>query len=116
MCGLGALGIYLLKYGFEKVIFNDINPEMIEALKEPTNDIVTGVRGVLERIPPELLGDIMRNGILFTGGGALLKGLDKLVSKHTGIPVRIADDAVSCVAKGTGIALENLSSLVNSHL
>jgi len=104
-----------LKTGLPSSI-NVSSMEMIEALKEPTNDIVTGVRGVLERIPPELLGDIMRNGILFTGGGALLKGLDKLVSKHTGIPVRIADDAVSCVAKGTGIALENLSSLVNSHL
>lgn len=90
--------------------------EMIEALKEPANDIVAGVKGVLERIPPELLGDIMRNGILFTGGGSLLYGLDKLVSNHTGIPVKIADDAVSCVAKGTGIALESLSSLVNSHL
>ena len=58
----------------------------------------------------------MKNGILFTGGGALLSGLDMLVSKHTGIPVKIADDAVSCVAKGTGLALENINSLVNSHL
>ena len=58
----------------------------------------------------------MKNGILFTGGGALLRGLDKLVEKNTGIPVKIADDAVSCVANGTGIALENLSSLINSHL
>ena len=90
--------------------------EMMEALKEPANDIVTGVKGVLERIPPELLGDIMKNGILFTGGGSLLYGLDKLVSMHTGIPVRIADDAVSCVAKGTGIALEKIDSLINSHL
>ena len=90
--------------------------EMLEALKEPATDIVTGVRGVLERIPPELLGDIMKNGILFTGGGSLLKGLDKLVEKNTGIQVKIADDAVSCVAKGTGIALENLDSLINSHL
>lgn len=90
--------------------------EMLTALAEPTADIVNGVKGVLERTPPELLGDIMRNGILFTGGGALLRGLDKLVEKNTGIPVKIADDAVSCVANGTGIALENLSSLINSHL
>ncbi len=90
--------------------------EMMEALKEPANDIVTGIKGVLERIPPELLGDIMKNGILFTGGGSLLYGLDKLVTMHTGIPVRIADDAVSCVAKGTGIALEKIDSLINSHL
>lgn len=90
--------------------------EISEALKEPANAIVAGVRGVLERIPPELLGDIMRNGILFTGGGALLQGLDKLVTKNTGIPVRIAEDAISCVARGTGIALEKLDSLINSHL
>lgn len=90
--------------------------EMLTALAEPTADIVNGVKGVLERTPPELLGDIMKNGILFTGGGVLLRGLDKLVEKNTGIPVKIADDAVSCVANGTGIALENLSSLINSHL
>lgn len=90
--------------------------EISEALKEPANAIVAGVRGVLERIPPELLGDIMRNGILFTGGGALLQGLDKLVTKNTGIPVKVAEDAISCVARGTGIALENLDSLINSHL
>lgn len=90
--------------------------EMLTALAEPTADIVNGVKGVLERTPPELLGDIMKNGILFTGGGAMLRGLDKLVEKNTGIPVKIADDAVSCVANGTGIALENLSSLINSHL
>ena len=90
--------------------------EILDALREPANDIVAGVKGVLERIPPELLSDIMKNGILFTGGGALLWGLDKLVSRQTGIPVKIAEDAVSCVAKGTGIALENLDSIVNSHL
>lgn len=90
--------------------------EMPDALREATNDIVNGVKGVLERTPPELLGDIMKNGILFTGGGSLLTGLDKLVSKNTGIPVKIADDAVSCVANGTGIALEHLGTLVNSHL
>lgn len=90
--------------------------EMMTALSEATADIVNGVKGVLERTPPELLGDIMKNGILFTGGGALLTGLDKLVTKHTGIPVKIADDAISCVAKGTGMALENINSLINSHL
>lgn len=90
--------------------------EMLDALKEPAADILAGVRGVLERIPPELLSDIMKNGILFTGGGSLLYGLDKLISQNTGIPVKIADDAVSCVAKGTGIALENLDSIINSHL
>lgn len=90
--------------------------EMLEALSEPSMDIVNGVKGVLERTPPELLGDIMKNGILFTGGGSLLCGLDALVTKHTGIPVKTADDAVSCVANGTGIALENLNALINSHL
>lgn len=90
--------------------------EMLEALSEPSMDIVNGVKGVLERTPPELLGDIMKNGILFTGGGSFLCGLDALVTKHTGIPVKTADDAVSCVANGTGIALENLNALINSHL
>ncbi len=90
--------------------------EMLDALKEASMNIVNAVKGVLERIPPELLGDIMRNGILLTGGGALLRGLDKLIQAHTGITVKIADDAVSCVAKGTGIALENIDSLINSHL
>ncbi len=90
--------------------------EMLAALTEPATDIVNGVKGVLERTPPELLGDIMKDGILFTGGGSLLKGLDMLVAKHTGIKVKIAPDPVSCVANGTGEALENLSSLINSHL
>ena len=90
--------------------------EICEAIIEPATDIVNGIKGVIERIPPELLGDIMRNGILFTGGGSLLHGLDKLVTLHTGIGVKIADDAVSCVANGTGLALENLDSLVNRHL
>ncbi len=90
--------------------------EILDALKEASMDIVNAVKGVLERIPPELLGDIMRNGILLTGGGALLRGLDKLIQTHTGINVKIAEDAVSCVAKGTGIALENIDSLINSHL
>jgi len=90
--------------------------EILDALKEPASDIVSGVKGVLERIPPELLSDIMKEGILFTGGGSLLYGLDKLLTQHTGIKVRIADDAVSCVARGTGIALENIDSLINSHL
>jgi rod shape-determining protein MreB len=90
--------------------------EIMDALREASMDIVNAVKGVLERIPPELLGDIMRNGILLTGGGALLRGLDKLIQTHTGISVKIAEDAVSCVAKGTGIALENIDSLINSHL
>ncbi len=104
-----------LKTGLPSCV-NVSSLEILDALKEASTDIVNAVKGVLERIPPELLGDIMRNGILLTGGGALLKGLDNLISASTGIPVKIAEDAVSCVAKGTGIALENIDSLINSHL
>ena len=104
-----------LKTGLPSSV-NVSSMEIIEALKEPANDIVSGVKGVLERIPPELLSDIMKNGILFTGGGSLLYGSDKLVTQHTGIKVQIAENAVSCVARGTGIALENIDSLINSHL
>ena len=85
--------------------------EMLEALIEPAMMIVDSVHSVLERTPPELVADISDKGIYMTGGGSLLDGLDKLIQEKTGINVMIAQDTVSCVANGTGKALENLDSL-----
>ena len=85
--------------------------EMLEALIEPAMMIVDSVHSVLERTPPELVADISDKGIYMTGGGSLLDGLDKLIQEKTGINVMIAQDTVSCVAIGTGKALENLDVL-----
>ena len=85
--------------------------EMMEALIEPAMMIVDAVHGVLEKTPPELVAEISDKGIYMTGGGALLDGLDKLLKEKTGINVMIAQDTVSCVALGTGKALDNLDSL-----
>lgn len=85
--------------------------EMMEALEEPANMIIDAVHSVLERTPPELSSDISEKGIYMTGGGCLVDGLDKLLTEKTGINVMIADDAISCVALGTGKALDNLDSL-----
>jgi rod shape-determining protein MreB len=87
--------------------------EMREALSETISTIIEAVRAVLEQTPPELAADISDKGIYMTGGGALLYGLDKLMEKRTGVPVHIADDAISCVVYGTGKALENLDLLQN---
>ena len=85
--------------------------EMMEALIEPAMLIVDAVHGVLEKTPPELAADISDRGIYMTGGGSLLDGLDKLLQEKTGINVMIANDTVSCVALGTGKALDNLDIL-----
>ena len=85
--------------------------EMMEALEEPGRLIVDAVHSVLERTPPELAADISDKGIYMTGGGSLLNGLDQLIKEKTGINVMIAQDAVSCVALGTGKALDNLDVL-----
>ena len=85
--------------------------EMMEALIEPAMMIVDAVHSVLEKTPPELAADISDRGIYMTGGGSLLDGLDKLLKEKTGINVMIANDAVSCVALGTGKALDNLDVL-----
>ena len=85
--------------------------EMMEALDEPVNMIVDAVHSVLEKTPPELAADISDRGIYMTGGGCLIDGLDKLLQERTGINVMIAEDAVSCVALGTGKALDNLDNL-----
>ena len=85
--------------------------EMLEALIEPAMMIVDAVHSVLEKTPPELAADISDRGTYMTGGGCLVDGLDKLLQEKTGINVMIADDAVSCVALGTGKALDNLDKL-----
>ena len=85
--------------------------EMMEAFEEPVERILEAVHNVLERTPPELVADISNNGIVMTGGGSLIWGFDKLVASKTGIPTRVADEAVSCVAYGTGNCLENLASM-----
>ncbi|MNT02582.1 Rod shape-determining protein MreB [compost metagenome] len=85
--------------------------EMLEALIEPAMQIVDAVHSVLEKTPPELAADISDKGIYMTGGGCLVDGLDKLLQEKTGINVMIAQDTVSCVALGTGKALDNLDVL-----
>ena len=85
--------------------------EMLEALIEPAMMIVESVHSVLEKTPPELAADISDRGIYMTGGGCLVDGLDKLIQAKTGINVMIAQEAISCVALGTGKALDNLDSL-----
>jgi rod shape-determining protein MreB len=84
--------------------------EITEALGENLREIIQIVKGVLEVTPPELCSDIMDRGIVISGGGALLRNIDQLISKVTGVPARIADDPLFCVARGTGIVLENLDA------
>ena len=88
--------------------------DMLEALKESMEVIVETIHTVLERTPPELAADISNTGIVMTGGGALLYGLDKLITESTGIDVKIADDPISCVAIGTGRSLESVEILETS--
>ena len=85
--------------------------EMLEALTEPAMLIVDAVHSVLEKTPPELAADISDRGIYMTGGGCLIDGLDKLLQAETGINVMIAQEAISCVALGTGKALDNLDKI-----
>jgi rod shape-determining protein MreB len=82
-----------------------------EALAEPTSAIVEAVKVALEATPPELAADIVDKGIVLTGGGSLLAGLDQVLREETGLPVSIADDPLSCVALGTGRVLENPKSM-----
>ena len=82
-----------------------------EALSGVLIDIVRAVRSTLDATPPELVEDIMERGIIVCGGGALLAGLDQLFAHETLMPVRIADDPLTCVVRGTGIVLEEIDSL-----
>ncbi len=80
--------------------------EILEALQEPLSAIVQAVKSALEQSPPELASDIAESGLVLTGGGALLRDLDKLLSEETGLPVIVADDPLTCVARGGGKAME----------
>ncbi len=90
--------------------------EMAEALIEPAMQIADAVHSVLERTLPELVGDISQNGIVLTGGGGLMWGLDTLLQKRTGIDVHIADEAISCVAYGTGKALDYINKIPDDSI
>jgi rod shape-determining protein MreB len=85
--------------------------EIREALKEPLSSILESVRITLERCPPELSADLVERGIVMAGGGALVRGIDRLVAKETGLPVHIAEDPMSAVAEGTGQVLQNIEFL-----
>jgi rod shape-determining protein MreB len=85
--------------------------DALEALHEPLHGIVAAVRSALEQTPPELCSDVQERGIMLTGGGALLRDLDKLISEETGLYVQVAEDPLTCVARGGGRALE----LIDMH-
>jgi rod shape-determining protein MreB len=85
--------------------------EILEALTDPLNSIVSAVKSALEQTPPELAADIAEKGMVLTGGGALLRDIDRLLMEETGLPVVIADDPLTCVVRGSGKALENVDRL-----
>ena len=85
--------------------------EILEALSEPLNAIVSTVKIALEQTPPELSSDIAETGIVLTGGGALLKDLDRLLQEETGLPVYVAEEALTCVVRGSGMALDYIEKL-----
>jgi rod shape-determining protein MreB len=81
--------------------------EVMEAMEPPLQQIIGAVRLVLEQTPPELSSDIIDKGMVMSGGGSLLRNIDKLLTQVTGVPCHVADDALNCVARGTGLALEH---------
>ncbi|MDX1670482.1 MAG: rod shape-determining protein, partial [Limnobacter sp.] len=85
--------------------------EFLEALTEPLNAIVSAVKSALEQTPPELGADIAERGMMLTGGGALLRDLDRLLMEETGLPVHVAEDPLTCVVRGCGMALERMDKL-----
>ena len=85
--------------------------EVLEALADPLSQIVQAVLSALEQTPPELAADIAERGLVLTGGGALLRGLDRLLSEETGLPVLIADEPLTCVVRGSGKALDMVGKL-----
>ena len=96
-----------LAEGVPKVV-SITSSEVLDALREPLSGIVAAVRQALEQTPPELCADVAERGIVLTGGGALLRDLDRLISEETGLHVQVADDPLTCVARGGGRALELL--------
>lgn len=108
-CVMDVRGLHLLS-GLPRTITVKA-PEIREAMSEPLSVIIEAVKRTLERTPPELAADIIDRGIMLAGGGALLKGLDTLISHETGIVVHVAADPLSCVVLGTGRVLENFKQL-----
>lgn len=84
-----------------------------EALLQPVRTIVENIKAVVEEVPPEIVSDIMHRGIVLAGGGALLRGLDQLIAAETMIPVLVAEDPLTCVARGTGVIVEDLEALAD---
>jgi rod shape-determining protein MreB len=93
--------------------FNVSSNEILEALTEPLNAIVSAVKQALEQTPPELGADIAEKGMVLTGGGALLRDLDRLLMEETGLPVIVAEDPLTCVVRGSGRALEEMDKLAS---
>ena len=85
--------------------------EMMEAFEEPTERILESIHAVLERTPPELVADVSTNGIMMTGGGSLVYGFDKLITSRTGIATSVAENAIACVAEGTGRSLDMITDM-----
>ena len=85
--------------------------DIFEAMREPISSIVDAIKYTLEKTPPELAADIMTRGIYLAGGGALIRGIDKIITKETGMPVRIADNPLDCVVNGAGNVALNLDVL-----
>ena len=100
--------------GLPKTI-NVSSKEIRTAIEEPVTDIVLAVRNTLEKCPPELASDLIDRGIVLAGGGALLRGLDRLITEETGLFVTVAEDPLRAVAKGTGIMLQNMDDLLTNQ-
>jgi rod shape-determining protein MreB and related proteins len=96
-----------LATGFPRTI-DVMSNEITESIQEQLREIIQTIKSVLQETPPELCADVMERGIVISGGGALLKNIDILITRVTGVPARIADDPLLCVAKGTGTVLDNL--------
>lgn len=95
---------------------NVTSSDVTEALQNELEAVISAIKRVLHETPPELSADIMDKGMVLSGGSSLLRNIDQLISRTTGVPVYVADDALLCVAKGTGVALENLDSYKRSIL
>ncbi|MCX6810908.1 MAG: rod shape-determining protein [Candidatus Berkelbacteria bacterium] len=90
--------------------------DLVKAVKSPLADIIAAVKSVLQQTPPELASDVMDKGIIISGGGALLRNIDTLLTKVTGVPCQVAKDPETCVVKGAGIAVEHLDAYKKSVL
>ncbi|MBO5776509.1 MAG: rod shape-determining protein, partial [Clostridia bacterium] len=102
-----TFSIQSINSGSESKPVRILSSQVRDAMSDAIYQIVDTIRDTLEQTPPELASDIMNYGITITGGGALIRNLDNLISQMTGIPVRVSDEPLNCVAVGTGLAAEN---------